>query len=199
MGWRKTPIIDRAAVTTEEVAAKQRIIPAGGGDNYDWANDHVYVKAPLEVSDGRVTLVEDTLKPGFLLARHHHRTMLEIFYILDGVVTFTYDDEVVEAAAGSTVIVPPGVWHIGADRRVGFGLAGARGTHCGASGESAPADSGRTATLGRVVVTAEVNCDRLRPLLRPSVQARTHGPVRGTRHRPSRAASWQGGQPGHPA
>ena len=60
-------MIDRAAVTTEEVAAKQRIIPAGGGDNYDWANDHVYVKAPLEVSDGRVTLVKDTLKPGFLL------------------------------------------------------------------------------------------------------------------------------------
>ena len=90
---------------------KQRMVPAGGGDDFDWSQDHVFVKAPLEVSGGRVTLVEDTLKPGFVLARHHHRSMVEIFYILDGSVTFTYDDEQVRATAGATVIVPPGVWH----------------------------------------------------------------------------------------
>ena len=45
---------------------KQRIIPAGEGDDFDWAQDHVFVKAPLEVSHGRVTLVEDTLKQGFV-------------------------------------------------------------------------------------------------------------------------------------
>jgi len=76
---------------------KQRFVPAGGGEDYDWTNDHVYVKAPFEVSDGRVTLVEDTLKPGFFLARHHHRLMVEVFFILDGVVTFTFDDETIEA------------------------------------------------------------------------------------------------------
>ncbi len=90
---------------------KQRMIPAGGGDDFDWAQDHVFVKAPFEASDGRVTLVEDTLKPGFVLARHHHRSMVEIFYILDGSVSFTYDDEQVDATAGATVIVPPRVWH----------------------------------------------------------------------------------------
>lgn len=90
---------------------KQRLIPAGGGDDYDWAKDHVYVKAPFEASDGRVTMVEDTLKPGFNLARHHHRSMVEIFFILDGSVTFRFDDETIEATTGSTVIVPPGIWH----------------------------------------------------------------------------------------
>ena len=44
---------------------KRRFVPAGGGgEDYDWTNDHVYVKAPFEVSDGRVTLVEDTLSQG---------------------------------------------------------------------------------------------------------------------------------------
>ena len=90
---------------------KQRIVQAGTGKDYDWANDHVYVKAPLESSDGRLTLVEDTLKPGFDLARHHHRSMVEIFFILDGVVTFEFDDETITATVGSTVIVPPDVWH----------------------------------------------------------------------------------------
>jgi quercetin dioxygenase-like cupin family protein len=90
---------------------KQRMIPAGGGENFGWSQERVYVEAPLELSDGRVTLVEDTLKPGFVLARHHHRSMVEIFYILDGSVTFTYDDDLVQATAGATVIVPPGVWH----------------------------------------------------------------------------------------
>lgn len=90
---------------------RQRHIAPGGGDDYDWSQDHVFVKAPRELSQGRVTLVEDTLKPGFTLPRHHHRSMVEIFYMLDGAVTFTFDDEQLDATTGSTMIVPPGVWH----------------------------------------------------------------------------------------
>jgi len=90
---------------------KQRLIAPDGGEAYTWSQDHVVVKAPQELSQGRVTLVEDTLKPGFTLARHHHRSMVEIFFILDGAVTFTFDDEELDAIRGSTMIVPPGVWH----------------------------------------------------------------------------------------
>ncbi len=90
---------------------KQSIVPAGGGKDYDWANDHVFVKVTLDVSEGRVTMVEDTLKIGFDLARHHHRSMVEVFFILDGHVTFEFDDEVIHATTGSTVIVPQDVWH----------------------------------------------------------------------------------------
>jgi quercetin dioxygenase-like cupin family protein len=59
------------------------------------------------------TVVEDTLKPGFDLARHYHKKMTEIFYILDGSVAFTFDDqsEPVSATPGVTIAIPPLVWH----------------------------------------------------------------------------------------
>ncbi len=89
----------------------QQIIQSGHGRDYDWANDHIFVKTTLDLSEGRVTLVEDTLKPGFHLARHHHRTMVEIFYILEGEVEFTFDNETVIATAGMTINIPPDTWH----------------------------------------------------------------------------------------
>ena len=90
---------------------KQRFVAAGEGDDFDWSSDHVFVKVPCDLTEGRVTVVEDTLKPGFFLARHHHRSMVEIFFILDGVVTFRFDDEVIAATVGATVTVPSSVWH----------------------------------------------------------------------------------------
>jgi mannose-6-phosphate isomerase-like protein (cupin superfamily) len=96
----------------EDGMTTQSVVPAGGGTDHDWAKDHVFVKTPFESTDGRVTVVEDILKPGFNLARHHHRVMVEIFYILEGVVTFAFDDGSVDATPGMTVNVPPGVWHV---------------------------------------------------------------------------------------
>jgi quercetin dioxygenase-like cupin family protein len=92
---------------------KQQIILAGQGKDYDWGSDHIYVKTPHDMTDGRVTLVEDTLKPGFDLARHYHKKMVEIFYILDGEVSFTFDDQPapVVTTPGMTINIPPHVWH----------------------------------------------------------------------------------------
>ncbi len=90
---------------------KQRIVLPGQGKSYDWSKDHVVVKSTLDLSDGRLTLVEDRLKPGFFLARHHHKKMIEIFYVLDGFVEFAFDDETVAATPGTTLNVPPDVWH----------------------------------------------------------------------------------------
>lgn len=90
---------------------KQAVVRAGEGPNYDWSQDHVTVKTPLELTAGRVAVVEDTLKPGFHLARHYHRSMVEIFYILDGLVTFDFDDAVVVATPGMTLNVLPEVRH----------------------------------------------------------------------------------------
>ncbi len=69
------------------------------------------MKTTLDITDGRVTVVEDTIKPGFHLPRHHHKRTVEIFYVLDGEFTFVFDDETVIATAGTTVNVPNGVWH----------------------------------------------------------------------------------------
>jgi quercetin dioxygenase-like cupin family protein len=92
---------------------KEQIIPAGEGRDYDWGSDHIYVKTTADMTEGRVTIVEDTLKPGFDLARHYHKKMIEIFYILDGEVAFAFDDtpEPVIALPGMTINVPPYVWH----------------------------------------------------------------------------------------
>lgn len=90
---------------------KQRMVRAGDGRDYDWTNDHIFIKTPAEMTDGRVTLVEDILKPGFHLARHHHQVMTEIFFVLDGEARFAFDDETVLATRGMTVIVPPGIRH----------------------------------------------------------------------------------------
>jgi quercetin dioxygenase-like cupin family protein len=90
---------------------RQQVVEAGGGREYDWANDHMYVKTESAYACGQVTLVEDTLKPGFHLVRHYHSTMTEIFYILEGEVRFTFDDEQIVAVPGTTITVPPNVSH----------------------------------------------------------------------------------------
>lgn len=93
------------------ISLKQSIIAAGAGPDYDWSADHVFVKTPAEVTAGRVTVVEDTLKPGFHLPRHHHKQMAELFYILEGEVVFTFDDETVTATPAMMVNIPAGVRH----------------------------------------------------------------------------------------
>ena len=90
---------------------RQQVIESGGGASYDWANDHICVKTTCDHADGRVTVVEDKLKPGFHLARHYHRKMTEIFYILEGQVTFEFEDETVVASHGMTINIPPNVTH----------------------------------------------------------------------------------------
>lgn len=90
---------------------KHSVVGPRKGTDYEWSGDHVYIQTPMELTDGRVTVVEDFLKPGFHLARHHHRLMVEIFVILEGELIFTFDSETITATPGTTVTVPPGVWH----------------------------------------------------------------------------------------
>ena len=89
----------------------QEVIPSGGGASYKWENDHICVKCTSQHADGRVTVVEDKLKPGFHLALHFHKKMTEIFYILDGRVTFKFEKETVVAERGMTINIPPNVTH----------------------------------------------------------------------------------------
>ena len=90
---------------------QQQVVPPSQGMEYDWSKDHIFVKCGLDLTGGRVTLVEDTLKAGFHLSRHYHKIMTEIFYILAGEVAFKFDDGLVVATPGTTVNIPPGIWH----------------------------------------------------------------------------------------
>ncbi|MEM7332538.1 MAG: cupin domain-containing protein [Chloroflexota bacterium] len=87
------------------------IVKPGAGIEYEWSSDHIFVKTVGKLADGRVSMVEDTVKPGFHLGRHHHKKMTEVFYILEGEMTLIFDDETVVATPGMTINVPPNVWH----------------------------------------------------------------------------------------
>ncbi len=90
---------------------KHEIVHIGEGIEYEWSSDHIFVKTVGSLAEGRVSMVEDTVKPGFHLGRHHHKKMTEVFYILDGEMTLIFDDETIVATPGMTINVPPYVWH----------------------------------------------------------------------------------------
>lgn len=90
---------------------KQQFIRNGEGKNYNYSQDHCFVKLASSETNGELCFVEDTLKAGFYLPRHHHKIMTEVFYILEGEVELGFDDEILFLKGGDTVTVPPNVWH----------------------------------------------------------------------------------------
>jgi quercetin dioxygenase-like cupin family protein len=86
-------------------------IKKGQGENYNYAQDHCFVKLSSKETNGELCMVEDKLKPGFHLARHHHKIMTEIFYMLEGELELVFDHETLTLKPGDTITVPPHVWH----------------------------------------------------------------------------------------
>lgn len=86
-------------------------LKAGEGKNYDWENDHTFVKVGTQHTGGAYTLMEDNLKASFALGLHKHETHAETFYFLEGVVDFYMDGEWIKATPGTTIHVPPQVPH----------------------------------------------------------------------------------------
>ena len=90
---------------------EKEIIRKGEGENYNYSQDHCFIKLSSNHTNGELSFVEDTLKPGFYLGRHYHKIMTEVFYILEGEVELIFDDESIMAKPGDTITVPPYVWH----------------------------------------------------------------------------------------
>lgn len=86
-------------------------IKNGTGENYNYSQDHCYIKVSSRDTNGKLCIIEDTLKPGFHLARHHHKIMTEVFYMLEGEMELIFDDETILLREGDTITVPPNVWH----------------------------------------------------------------------------------------
>lgn len=89
----------------------KEIIRKGEGENYNYAQDHCFIKLSSRHTNGELCMVEDTLKPGFHLNRHHHKIMTEVFYMLEGELELIFDDGSIVLRAGDTATVPPHVWH----------------------------------------------------------------------------------------
>lgn len=90
---------------------EKEIIRSGEGENYNYSHDHCFVKLSSKSTNGELCVVEDKIKPGFFLPRHHHKIMTEVFYILEGEVDLIFDDETIVCQVGDTITVPPNVWH----------------------------------------------------------------------------------------
>jgi quercetin dioxygenase-like cupin family protein len=89
----------------------QQLIRKGKGENYNYSQDHCYIKLSSRQTNGELCIIEDTLKPGFHLKRHHHKVMTEVFYVLTGELELIFDDETIVLKEGDTITVPPNVWH----------------------------------------------------------------------------------------
>lgn len=90
---------------------QKELIRNGEGPNFDYSQDHCFVKLSSHQTKGELCLIEDTLKPGFHLARHHHKIMTEVFYMLKGELELIFDDETIVLREGDTITVAPHVWH----------------------------------------------------------------------------------------
>jgi quercetin dioxygenase-like cupin family protein len=90
---------------------ERELIRNGEGENYNYSQDHCFVKLSSRKTEGELCFVEDKIKPGFFLPRHHHKVMTEVFYILEGEVELIFDDETLTCSPGDTITVPPNVWH----------------------------------------------------------------------------------------
>jgi len=102
-----------ASVTkmTADNAVEPRFLAAGGGIEYDWGKDHIFVKLTSDETGGALTLIQDNLKPGFNLGMHLHRAHTEIFYILEGDVEFQTPTASFTAQTGSVVYLGAGTPH----------------------------------------------------------------------------------------
>ena len=89
----------------------QKLVKKGEGENYNYSQDHCFIKLSSRQTNGELCLIEDTLKPGFHLKRHHHKIMTEVFYMLVGELELVFDDETILLKEGDTMTVPPNVWH----------------------------------------------------------------------------------------
>ena len=89
----------------------KKFIRKGEGENYDYSQDHCFIKVSSRDTNGELCLIEDTLKPGFHLKRHHHKIMTEVFYMLVGEMELIFDDETVILKEGDTITIPPNIWH----------------------------------------------------------------------------------------
>jgi len=90
---------------------QKQYIKNGEGENYNYSQDHCFVKLSSRNTNGELCLIEDTLKRGFHLKRHHHKQMTEVFYMLIGEMELIFDDETIILKEGDTITVPPNIWH----------------------------------------------------------------------------------------
>ena len=100
---------------------RARVLGRGEGwRRYTARGSVMYVKALAGLDDGDLSLMERTLPPGGRRPpAHRHTNCSEAYFVLDGLVSVTVQDEELTVGAEGFVLVPRGTAHT-------FGNAGER-------------------------------------------------------------------------
>jgi len=84
----------------------------GGGERHQAGSSEILVKATGDETGGTFFLSESTIAPGFPgPPPHRHERLVDMFYVLEGVLTVRLGEETHQLEAGTFVCVPAGVVH----------------------------------------------------------------------------------------
>ena len=116
----------------------------GEGERYDRGDRVVTIRSDLP----ELSVFEIAFDPSFVVPPHRHDDQVESFYVLEGEVEFTIENEVVRAGPGTFLSAPPGTLHGFLDHTqspklicrmtaggVEIGETGQLALYCGASGD----------------------------------------------------------------
>ncbi|WKA55657.1 quercetin 2,3-dioxygenase [Planococcus shixiaomingii] len=84
----------------------------GEGKAYWFIGTLVEMKASAEDTNGAFSLVESLHPPGYATPMHLHQNEDEIFYVLEGEVTFTVGEKTIMAKPGTFLYAPRGIAHM---------------------------------------------------------------------------------------
>ena len=87
------------------------VVQPGEGKYVTWGPNRARFKVRGEDTQGRLSIVEFELGVGIGGPPLHTDNHDELFYVLDGEVTFQVEDAIIEAATGALVFAPEGVLH----------------------------------------------------------------------------------------
>ena len=88
------------------------VVRPGEGEKVNVGGNEVVFLSESEKTGGALGLVDYTAAPGFPgPPPHRHREITDMFFVLEGTLTFRVGDETLEAGPGTFVAVPPGTVH----------------------------------------------------------------------------------------
>lgn len=85
--------------------------PTTGGKTYSAVGDRYVMLATSEQTGGAYCLAEATVPPGGGPPPHYHTREEESFYVLEGEITFTVQDQMLVGSSGAFVQIPRGTPH----------------------------------------------------------------------------------------
>jgi len=84
----------------------------GEGENYEMGASQLSLKATEKETAGAFFLSETTVEPGFPgPPLHVHHELTDMFYVLEGTLTFQFGEETIEGPPGTFVCAPPETPH----------------------------------------------------------------------------------------